>query len=212
MSSIILKIDALIEKKSLLKHPFYEKWSEGNLSIPELAGYSKEYYQIVKEVPNYVKSIMPFAPLEMQDSLKQNSQEEEDHILPWADFAKSLGVSETELMKFQAEGKTKKAIIDLENLMQSLAGGAAAMYAFEKEIPKISETKIEGLKKFYGINDPVSLNYFVLHQEADIRHAAVWEKILLNFPEKSSEKILEAAEKSLDAQNLLLDSCFEKYC
>ena len=53
--------------------------------------------------------------------------------------------------------------------------------------------------------------YFKLHTEADIRHAASWRNIL----EKSStdyDKLIEIAEKSISAQNLLLDSCFEEYC
>ena len=53
--------------------------------------------------------------------------------------------------------------------------------------------------------------YFKLHTEADIRHAASWRHIL----EKSSidsNNLLEIADRSLSAQNLLLDSCYEEYC
>ena len=53
--------------------------------------------------------------------------------------------------------------------------------------------------------------YFKLHTEADIRHAASWRNIL----EKSSvdsSNLIEIADKSISAQNLLLDSCYEEYC
>ena len=53
--------------------------------------------------------------------------------------------------------------------------------------------------------------YFKQHTEADIRHAASWRKII----EQSSgydNDIIHAAKKSISAQNLLLDSCFEEYC
>jgi pyrroloquinoline-quinone synthase len=85
------------------------------------------------------------------------------------------------------------------------------MYAFEKEIPKISQTKLDGLAKFYGMTNNESTEYFKLHTEADVRHAASWQHIL----EKSStdsNNLIEIADKSLSAQNLLLDSCFEAYC
>ena len=85
------------------------------------------------------------------------------------------------------------------------------MYAFEKEIPKISQTKLDGLAEFYGITSKDATEYFELHTEADIRHAASWRNIL----EKSSiepNKLIEIADKSITAQNLLLDSCFEEYC
>ena len=41
---IIKKIDAMIEERSLLKHPFYQMWSDGKLTQESLAGYSKEYF------------------------------------------------------------------------------------------------------------------------------------------------------------------------
>ena len=54
MSDLIQKIDMLIEERSLLKHPFYQAWSEGKLTQDALAGYSKEYFQLVKAVPRFM--------------------------------------------------------------------------------------------------------------------------------------------------------------
>ena len=44
----IKKIDEMIEERSLLKHPFYQMWSDGKLTPESLAGYSKEYFQLGK--------------------------------------------------------------------------------------------------------------------------------------------------------------------
>ena len=82
---------------------------------------------------------------------------------------------------------------------------------YRTSIPKISQTKLDGLAEFYGMTSDEATEYFKLHTEADIRHAASWRNIL----EKSStdyDKLIEIAEKSISAQNLLLDSCFEEYC
>ena len=49
--NLIQKIDQIIEERSLLKHPFYEMWSDGKLTQDSLAGYSKEYFQLVQVVP-----------------------------------------------------------------------------------------------------------------------------------------------------------------
>ncbi len=51
MLDVINQINAEIEKNSLLKHKFYQMWQEGKLTLDHLAGYSKEYYQLVKNVP-----------------------------------------------------------------------------------------------------------------------------------------------------------------
>lgn len=210
MSLLIQKIDELIEQHSLLKHQFYQMWSDGKLSQESLSGYSKEYFQLVKQVPSFVASVAKYAPQSNLDELRANQKEESEHIVPWTRFAKALGVSEKELEEYEGLEKTKKAISEMSSLMGSLEGGAAAMYALEKEIPKISQTKLEGLNKFYGITDYDATQYFELHKEADIRHAKTWQKILER--NSQNENLLKIAERSLLAQNLLLDGCYETYC
>jgi len=67
------------------------------------------------------------------------------------------------------------------------------------------------MAEFYGMTNDEATGYFKLHTEADIRHAASWRSIL----EKSSidyDKLVEIADNSISAQNLLLDSCYEEYC
>ncbi|ABX12184.1 TENA/THI-4 domain protein [Nitrosopumilus maritimus SCM1] len=209
--NITQKIDEMIEERSLLKHPFYQAWSDGKLTKESLAGYSKEYFQLVKEVPSFMAPIIQQAPESVVKELVENQQEESDHIKPWIAFAGELGISEEELLSYSGLPKTRKAVSDLNELMDTFEGGACAMYAFEKEIPKISQTKLDGLAEFYGMTSDEATEYFKLHTEADIRHAASWRNIL----EKSStdyDKLIEIAEKSISAQNLLLDSCFEEYC
>jgi len=209
--NIIKKIDDMIEERSLLKHPFYQAWSDGKLTQESLAGYSKEYFQLVKAVPSFMEPIIENASDDVVGDLIENQQEESDHIKPWITFAGELGISKDELIAYEGLPKTKKAVSDLNNLMNTFDGGACAMYAFEKEIPKISQTKLDGLAEFYGMTNNESTEYFKLHTEADVRHAASWQHIL----EKSStnsNNLIEIADKSISAQNLLLDSCFEAYC
>jgi len=209
--NLIQKIDQIIEERSLLKHPFYEMWSDGKLTQESLAGYSKEYFQLVKAVPEFMTPIIERAPNSVITELTENQQEESDHIKPWISFAGELGISEDELISYSGLDKTKKAVSDLSELMNTFDGGACAMYAFEKEIPKISQTKLDGLSEFYQITSNNATEYFKLHTEADIRHTASWKNIL----EKSNadtSNLIEIAEKSVSAQNLLLDSCYDEYC
>ena len=209
--NIIKRIDTMIEEKSLLKHPFYEMWSDGKLTQESLAGYSKEYFQLVKAVPSFMTPIIEQAPDLVISELIANQQEESDHIQPWINFAGELGVSEDQLIPYTGLTKTIKAVSALNELMNTYEDGACAMYAFEKEIPKISQIKLDGLAEFYGITSDKATEYFKLHTEADIRHAASWRNIL----EKSStdsNNLIEIAEKSISAQNLLLDSCYDEYC
>ena len=207
---IIREIDSIIEDQSLLKHPFYQLWSDGMLTQESLAGYSKEYFQLVKAVPTFMDPIIQQAPESVTDELIENQQEESDHIALWIPFAEKLGISKDDLYQYSGLPATCKAVSDLHALMQTFDGGASAMYAFEKEIPKISQTKLDGLAAFYDIKSGQSTKYFELHTTADVRHAASWRDIL----EKSTnaDKLVEIATKSVSAQNLLLDGCYEKYC
>ena len=152
MGSLIKRIDQIIEDKSLLKHPFYEMWSDGKLELDSLKGYSKEYYQLVKQVPQFMQPMVNDATFDMKDELIQNMKEESEHIPLWEKFACSMGISESELQGYDGLEKTKRAVSNLGSLMDSFDNGACAMYSFEKEIPKVSQTKLEGLKEFYGID------------------------------------------------------------
>jgi len=212
MNPLIKNIDELIEKQSLLKHQFYLMWTEGKLTLDALNGYSKEYFQLVKAIPSFVGTIMEQSPNAVKNEIASNQKEEDEHIKPWMKFAGAVGVSQEELERYQGLEKTRHAVSNLSTLMNSFEGGTAAMYSLELEIPKISLSKIDGLRKFYNMTSEDAIEYFRLHTEADIRHAAVWRRILEKTPSEKEEELFQIANKSISAQNLLLDSCYEAYC
>ena len=211
MSNLIQKIDMLIEERSLLKHPFYQTWSEGKLTQDALAGYSKEYYQMVKAIPRFMTPLLDTAPESLYDELDFNQNEETNHIKLWIKFANALGVSAYDLEVYNGLEKTTMAIEGLFSIMYSFDTGSAAMYALEKEIPKISKTKLEGLAEYYGLTSFDATVYLKHHTEADIRHSQTWENAI-DASFKDEQTILDAANNSLTCQNLLLDGCFETYC
>lgn len=210
---LVGRIDSEIEKRSLLKHPFYQMWSEGRLTVDHLQGYSKEYFQLVKAVPAFVQNIASAnTDSARAQDIEENLKEESEHIEPWARFAGALGVSQPELASYAGAAKTNDAVAKMMSLTSlSFEEAVAAMYAFEAELPKISRSKIDGLVKFYNMTGKDALNYFEIHEEADVRHAQVWRDMLAAMPAEKREKAFAAAVESLKAQNLLLDSVQEKY-
>ena len=211
MNSLIHKVDRIIEERSLLNHPFYQTWSDGKLTREALAGYSKEYYQLVKAVPIFMTQLLDYVPESLHDELDFNQQEEFSHISLWEQFASGLGISCKELTNYDGLNKTNHAISGMHALMSSFVSGSTAMYALEKEIPKISQIKLEGLAEFYGLTSEDVTKYFKEHMEADIRHTASWKKLIDSVTSDEHEAI-SAAESSVTCQNLLLDSCYEEYC
>ncbi|MDQ3909125.1 MAG: iron-containing redox enzyme family protein [Thermoproteota archaeon] len=210
MDDVVQRIHSEIEKHSLLKHSFYKMWSEGKLTIEHLQGYSKEYFQLVKIVPKFVESIAEARG--NSGTLTNNAHEEAEHIELWVKFATALGVSRSDLISYGGSEKTNEAVAKLMGLADlEFEEAVAAMYAYEMELPKISRSKIDGLKKLYGMDSEDATKYFEIHEEADVRHAQVWREILQRIPLERHEAAINAAIKSLQAQNMLLDSVYEKY-
>ena len=210
---LIERIDYEIEKHSLLKHVFYQMWSEGKLTINHLQGYSKEYFQLVKVVPKFVENIFNvIADPSLKRTVGQNLKEESEHIEPWIMFSTAIGVQRSDLASYKGENETNMAVSTLSQLTErSLEEAVAAMYAYEKELPKISRSKIDGLKKFYGMQSNEATKYLEIHEEVDVRHSEVWKNILKTIPEEKQERALNAAISSLEAQNKLLDSVQKNY-
>lgn len=179
----------------------------------ELAGYSKEYFQMVKAVPKLVSNVEARAPSGAErEQIGENMREEQTHIEPWVKFAGSLGVSRSELESYGGTPKTVESTNALEGVTsRSYLEGVAALYAYEKQLPQISRSKIDGLEKHYGLRGGDATRYFELHEEADVRHAAVWREILERSRD-SEATVMRAAVESLGAQNRLLDSVVEAYC
>ena len=135
-----------------------------------------------------------------------------EHIQPWLDFSSGLGLKEDQVSEYSGESKVKDAVKKLDKLSSnSLMNGVSMMYSFEKQLPEISTTKIEGLKKFYDISDENAINYFKIHEKVDIKHAKLWEDIILNNRERYHDEIYKASVKSLEAQNEILDVVYDKY-
>ena len=210
---LIERIDYEIEKHSLLKHVFYQMWSEGKLTINHLQGYSKEYFQLVKVVPKFVENIFNvITDPSLKRAIGQNLKEESEHIEPWIMFSTAMGIQRNDLASYKGENETNMAVSTLSQLTErSLEEAVAAMYAYEKELPKISRSKIDGLKKFYGVQSNEATKYLEIHEEVDLRHSEVWKNILKTIPEEKQERALNAAISSLEAQNKLLDSVQKKY-
>jgi pyrroloquinoline quinone (PQQ) biosynthesis protein C len=82
---------------------------------------------------------------------------------------------------------------------RTVAEAVAALYAYEAQVPEIATTKIDGLKKFYGVTQPEGLAYFEVHEEADKAHRAAWRGWLEEHADGSEEDILATTHEALDA-------------
>ena len=171
------RLNQIIASKSLLTHPFYQAWTEGKLSQDVLRRYAGQYWAQVSSFPRFLSSVHSRCPqIEARKVLLQNLVDEElhgvDHPELWMRFAEGLGATRAEV-KQQAPLPETTAMVDgyFELAASDWTDGLCALYAYESQVPAVSKTKIEGLKKFYGIDDDRSLAFFQVHQHYDVEHA-----------------------------------------
>ncbi|HLC75909.1 MAG TPA: iron-containing redox enzyme family protein [Candidatus Peribacterales bacterium] len=215
MSILSTSIEQLVSAKSLLQHPFYQAWNRGELTLSDLQGYAKEYYYAAKNVPVVMETIrrnMPSTLTELQrETFERNAAEEVEHIELWERFSSSLGITQNELDSYEPTDTVKNAVAGIvEQAELGFEEGVAAMYAFECELPQISESKIAGLQKFYNLNSSDARAYFDEHM-AEEKHLCFWRALLDHFAEEKCEDCLLAAQTTVSAQNRILDGVVERY-
>lgn len=189
------QIDQIVEKKKMLKHPFYQVWTEGKLSLDAIREYAKQYYYFVYQFPTFISAIHSNATkLEDRQKLLSNLMDEEkgekNHPELWLRFCDGLGLSRSVVKAAQPLPETENLTSAFKKLCQkkSYAEGIAALYTYESQIPEVSAEKIETLKKFYNITSWDSLEFFAVHKEADIEHSRISRDILDSFTKESDKK------------------------
>ncbi len=216
--TLLESLDTLIEQHHLLKHPFYQAWTEGKLSKESLQLYAEQYYQHVRAFPENLEQLAGRAKGPVAELINENLAEELDPVAPhpmlWRQFAESLGVSEATLAAARPLPGVA-ALLDTFDEVSSqgtMAQAVAAFYSYEAQVPEIATQKISGLKRFYDITEPRALAYFAVHEEADVRHRAAWRSWLAEQKTDDNFEVLCAAERSLKALWGALDAVYPQGC
>ena len=214
------EVEKILDEKSLLKHPFYQAWTKGTLTRDDLAHYAQQYYQQESRFPRFVSAVHSGCPeLKVRQLLLENLTHEEsgpdNHPELWLRFASTVGASRESVQNAQMESKTQECVASFERLCRKndWAVGLAALYAYEAQQPAVAKTKIEGLKKHYGLDSKEALGFFETHQTLDVWHSETEKGILLDQVRKDPElksAVIAAVSEACDALNALLDGVCEK--
>ena len=192
------ELNQKLDQYHLLNHPFYKSWNEGKLTREIIKDYAEQYYQHVKAFPRYISATHSLCEdIEKRKILLENLNDEEnrdaDHPKLWKNFAIAMGADSEKIEEVKAEQFTKDLIDNFfKNGRSTYAEGLASLYTYERQIPEIADTKIKGLKKFYGVNSKEGLEFFETHKKADVYHRVECEKLLDGL----SKEDQSAAEKA----------------
>src|SRR5215213_5546398 len=198
------RLDTVKSDNDVLEHPFYVRWSNGELSREDLAAYSGQYRHAVVALAAASRNAAPDAEGELREHLEDHAAEETAHIELWDRFVAATGgdasappTAETELCAaaWAGTGRNPQATL-------------AALYAIESAQPEISSTKQQGLVERYGWSPGASTDYFEIHATLDRDHAESHRQFIdaaIEAGDVDQDELVAAAREVLRANWTLLD-------
>ena len=212
-------LDAIIQSRSILQHPFYVAWQKGELTRGQLATYARVYWPHVAAFPSYLEAAAhltddPVIRTVLEENLNDERTNPKPHPELWLDFTETLGQPREAIGNSTPHESAERIVETFTRLTRSsTAAGVAALYAYEVQQPEVANQKRHGLREFYGIDSEKALAYFDVHAEADVTHSQGERTVLqrcLETGNTSAEQVLDAATDALDAYWALLDGVCEE--
>jgi pyrroloquinoline-quinone synthase len=201
VNTIWERIEEARARWDVLQHPFYLRWTAGELSREELAGYAGQYRHATEAIAQLSQQAAAAAPEAERDELLRHAAEEGDHVALWDLFVDAVGgevgaepTPETEdcVAAWTAE----------DDLLCSLV----RLYAIESGQPEISRVKREGLADHYGVEDGDGNAYFLVHEHLDVEHAEAGQQLIERYLDgDDGDGLVDAAESAFRANWRLLD-------
>jgi pyrroloquinoline quinone (PQQ) biosynthesis protein C len=189
---LIERLDAVRERWNLLEHPFYKRWSCGELNRDELAHYAGEYRH----------AVVALAETAEKSGNTEHAREEAEHVFLWDEFAAAFGADTT-----RKPSPETRECVEAWTAPGNRREALAVMYAIEAGQPAVSKAKLDGLSEHYGVaEDEPGAAYFALHSERDHEHADESRHALgADGSADDADRLVEVAEAALRGNWTLLN-------
>ena len=194
------RIEQARSRHDVLQHPFYIRWSAGELTAGELARYSGQYRHAVEAIATLSEQIAEELP--EHPELAAHADEERQHIALWDGFADAVGGDTAAAANADTAG-----CVEVWTERDGALAALGRLYAIESGQPEISKTKLEGLAEHYGVETPKGTRYFTVHRGRDVEHAAEGRELLEELIRSGEDEdvVVAAAERAFAANWRLLD-------
>lgn len=203
------RIDRQIDHKHLLKHPFYAKWAAGTLPREAMQEYARQYFAFESSFPQFLSALHSRTQdASVRQRILENLWDEEhgsdNHAELWLRFAEGIGVARDDVRDAPRNEATQQ-LVDLYREVTTtapIADGVAAIYAYERQVPEVAPSKIDGLARHYDITDGPALTFFKVHGALDIQHSGEEREMLGQLVAADAvdqESASAAAQRALDA-------------
>jgi pyrroloquinoline-quinone synthase len=204
---VLERLDQARGAVNVLEHPFYVRWSAGELSSEELSRYAGEYRHAVQALAQASADVAACAAPEQRAGLRRHAEEEASHVELWEQFERAVGAEEM-LDPCAQTLSCAQAWTAGEDVLERLA----VLYAIEAGQPQISTIKLEGLVSHYGFSaEGPATEYFRVHEQLDVEHAGQARTLIAKLmqdvqdADEQAERMVRRATDALRGNWLLLD-------
>jgi pyrroloquinoline-quinone synthase len=202
---ILARLDQTRSACNVLEHPFYKRWSAGELSAGELECYAGEYRHAVVALAEASEAAAAKAGPPHARGLSAHAVQEAAHVELWDDFARAVGARmPTDATDANGALKETEVCVRAWTAGESLLEHLAVLYAIEAGQPEVSQTKLEGLVEHYGYSaEGPAVEYFRLHERLDREHARQARELIAELmsevddAEAQAEQMLARAQAAL---------------
>ncbi len=234
---VIARIDQARRECDVLEHPFYRRWSAGELSAEELAFYAGEYRHAVVALAQASDNVAGKVAPDRRAGLKRHAAEEHSHVALWDTFAAAtLTVVKTvhsgevlcedgwtfeetteETTEVIAETAIERSpLSETQDCTRAWTAGddalehLAVLYAIEASQPAIAKTKLEGLVERYGYSpEGPAVEYFELHATLDAEHARQARELIVELMSEDETEACAQAERMVQHASAALRGNWE---
>jgi len=140
---------------------------EGKLSREALQLYAAQYYRHVEAFPKHLRVLAPAQKARSAKSWWKTWRKRKSrapHPKLWRDFAGDAGRKMKKTSVCPALPGTQTVVETFREIVgdRPVAEAVAALSPYEAQVAEIATTKIDGLKKFYGVDSAKGLAYFTV--------------------------------------------------
>jgi pyrroloquinoline-quinone synthase len=186
----LTRIEAAARRWNVLDHPFYQRWSAGELTAGELAEYAAQYRH----------AVVALADAAAAAGDEEHAREEREHVALWDAFAAGCGS-----VPADANAETLECA-DTWTAGDDKLERLAVLYAIESAQPAIARTKLDGLVAHYGFEEGPATEYFSLPAERDFEHAAASRELIEQLAtDADADRLAARAEAAARGNWRLLD-------
>ncbi|HEX8075439.1 MAG TPA: iron-containing redox enzyme family protein [Thermoleophilaceae bacterium] len=198
------RLDAVADRWNVLRHPFYARWSNGELTLEELSLYAGQYAHVVGALAAATRQAATDAPAHLAGELAEHAAEEEAHVDLWRQFGEAVDFDPADAPL----AETSDCVRAWSDPERGRLATLVALYAIESAQPAISETKRAGLREHYGFAPGSATAYFDTHVVLDREHARSGRELIagqLDAAAGDADALVAEAERVLAANWRLLD-------